>query len=666
MNKDTFIKYLADGAVIMLLIGLSVFFYHKTITFWPSHIHAWTQGDRYALAIKFAETGLNLFKPGTFNLQTRDGITAVDLPVHDFAVGGIMRITGNEAPLVFRLYTLLFGVAGCFWLYRLTKLAKGSNFAAHTVAVFVFTCPVIVYYQAGFIPSATSFSLTLIGYYFYFKHLKTNTYRSFYLAIGLFTLAALSRSPFNIFLFATLVQQTWDWMQQRKIDRRQMSVYAVAYTVIAVANLYKLWLAGQYGSQFLGELRPAPDLKTLLEITGSVIDRWTFQVFSKGHYLVLAIALFLLCLRLVRKQSDKFQRQMVQQAVIALAGGIIYYILMARQFVDHEYYFMDSLYPGLILLLSVGMAGIPALPVFLRIPVWLTVTVGLIWGVADSRKVQEIKYSDKLSEQAETTRKNFIGSEALLDSLQIGRDARMLVVDAWSTNIPLILMRRMGYTLLSTRRDVLEKAMQWEWDYIVVQDMYFPSEVVTAYPEILGLLRRVGGNGRISVFSRNKIEQKMTLAESLGIEKTVDVVTFDFGTASNDSGWQHTRLDDRRFASPPRSGLLLPEDEFGPTCTLPAATKGRPRAFSKVLFEGSYYSEKPQKPFSAIVTLERGGNLDFYGGYAFPIQDSVRWRQFHALFYLPDSVVSNQTLKCYLWNPEKTRLYLDDFKITLY
>lgn len=664
--RNTFRTYRSDVAAILLLIGLSIFFYHKTISFWPSHIHAWTQGDRYALAIKFSETGLNLFKPRTFNLQTREGITAVDLPVHDYAVGVIMRITGNEAPLVFRVYTLLFAIAGCLGLFRLAKLAGNSPFTALVVAVFVFTCPVIVYYQTGFIPSATSFSLTLIGYYCYFKYLKTGSYRDFYTALGLFTVAALSRSPFNIFLFATLLQQMLTWARQRKVDRGQMLGYATAYAVIAIANLYKWWLAEQYGSQFLGELRPAPDLATFLEITGSVLERWTFQVFSNGHYFILAVAIISLCFRLIRKQTDALQRQITFQGIIALAGGSIYYVLMARQFVDHEYYFMDSLYPGLILLLTAGMACLPSGSKPVRIGLWLILALCLVWAAMASKKVQEVKYSDKLSEQAETTRKNFIGSETLLDSLNVNRNARMLVIDAWSTNIPLIQMRRMGYTLLSTRRDVLEKAMQWEWDYVVVQDLYFPSEVVSAYPEILARLRRVGGNGRISVFSKNISDQKMTLAESLGIEKVQKICFFDFATSDNDSGWRYERLDEQQFISQPRAGLLLPEDEFGPTCTLSASVEGHSRTFDKILFEGSYFSEKPQKTISAIATLERDGRLDFYGGYAFSTGDSAQWRQFHALFYLPDSVTTNQTLKCYLWNPEKTRLYLDDFKVTLY
>ena len=172
-----------------------------------------------------------------------------------------------------------------------TQAVNLVGFTALAAAVFVFTCPVIVYYQTGFIPSATSFSLTLIGYYCYFKYLKTGSYRDFYTALGLFTVAALSRSPFNIFLFATLLQQMLTWVRQRKVDRGQMLGYATAYAVIAIANLYKWWLAGQYGSQFLGELRPAPDLATFLEITGSVLERWTFQVFSNGHYFILAVAI---------------------------------------------------------------------------------------------------------------------------------------------------------------------------------------------------------------------------------------------------------------------------------------------------------------------------------------------------------------------------------------
>ncbi len=659
-------RLLPDLMLIALLAALSFFFYNKTIGFWPSHIHAWTQGDRYALAIKFADTGLNLFKPRTFNLQTKDGITAVDLPIHDYAVGVLMKLTGSRSPLIFRLYTLVFSILGCWFLFRLARDAGGSAAKGMAVAVFVFTCPVITYYQTGFIPSATSFSAVLMGYYFYFRYQKGLEIRHFYWAIGLLTVAALSRSPFNIFLFATLLQQGLGWLQKRKVVHREALAYGIAYVVIVAVNLYKVWLAQVYGSQFLGELRPAPNLDIFGQILRSVLERWTFQVFSLWHYALLALAFFFLVLRLIQRKTDVLTRQIHLQSSLAIAGGMVYFVIMARQFVDHEYYFLDSLYPGVALLLIAGMASIPTRPYTAGIVFSIITAFCLAAGALASKKVQELKYSDKLSEQAETTRKNFIGSERLLDSLGIAGDARMLVIDAWSTNIPLILMNRMGYTLLSTRKQVLMTALEWDCDYVVVQDLYFPSDVVSNYPEILQRLERVGGNGRITIFRKSNRLQATTLTEALGIDQAWKVDSFDFQNISAISGWQYARFSAEEFVSPIQSGLLRKEDEFGPTFEIAVGeNKGR-RDFSKVLFEGWYYAQNSDDQLHTVATLESGGRLDFYGGYAFRVDSAGQWRQFHSLFYLPDSVANGQKLKCYIWNPDASEMYLDDFKVTLY
>lgn len=659
-------RFLPDLILLALLTVLSIFFYHKTIVFWPSHIHAWTQGDRYALAIQFADAGLNLFKPRTFNLQTKDGITAVDLPVHDYAVGVAMKLTGSREPVIFRLYTLIFSILGCWFLFRLARDASGSATKGIAVAVFVFTCPVIVYYQDGFIPSATSFSAALMGYFFYFRYKNSLKTGDFYWAVVLLALAALSRSPFNIFLFATLLQQGLAWFQKRNIVRKEIIAYAIAYSVIIAANLYKIWLAQVYGSQFLGKLLPAPNLEVFGQILQSVAERWTFQLFGIGHYALLAFAVFFLGYRLIQGKTTDSVCPLVLQSGLALAGGAFYFVLMARQFVDHEYYFMDSLYPGAILLLTAGLACIPFDTVGQRRFGTIVMAVCLAAGIVESKKVQETKYSDALSKASETTRKNFIGSEALLDSLGVARDASVLVIDAWSSNIPLIMMNRMGYTLLSTTRPNLISALDLDCDYVVVQNLYFPSDVVSNYPEILGRLQRIGGNGRITVFRKIPSQGTLTLTEALGIEKIWRVDSLDFDDSTATSPWSNTHRSAERFISPSHAGLIKKGAEFGPTLVLTAGKNAGRRDFGKVLFEGRYFASESGGKIHAITALESNGHTDFYEGHAFRIDSAGQWRSFHALFFLPDTSRNDQQLKCYLWNPEGLELYLDDFKVTLY
>ena len=96
----------------------------------PKFIHGWAQSDRYALAQGFINNGFNLFKPETlvYNHQfptnwlrpSNSTITAVDFPIHEYMVAIIMTIVNSTAPLVFRLYTLLYSFVGLFFLYKLS------------------------------------------------------------------------------------------------------------------------------------------------------------------------------------------------------------------------------------------------------------------------------------------------------------------------------------------------------------------------------------------------------------------------------------------------------------------------------------------------------------------------------------------------------------------
>ena len=51
---------------IIVLLFLGSIFHWRYINEFPSHIHAWAQADRYALALGFVNNHLSFFKPETF------------------------------------------------------------------------------------------------------------------------------------------------------------------------------------------------------------------------------------------------------------------------------------------------------------------------------------------------------------------------------------------------------------------------------------------------------------------------------------------------------------------------------------------------------------------------------------------------------------------------
>ncbi|MCC6410934.1 MAG: glycosyltransferase family 39 protein, partial [Saprospiraceae bacterium] len=254
------------------LTALCVYFHRETFTAFPAHIHAWTQSDRYALALRFAEKP-NLLLPRTFNLATKDGVTAVDLPLHDWLAGILMRISGTGEPWVFRVWTLLLSVMGTFFLYKLAKRQTQSAWRGVLVALWTFTLPIAVYYQDGFLPSAAGFSLLLIAYERYFSYKEAQKPAQLVQAVLFFTLAALPRSPMVMFLVCVALQEILYWR-----FKREHLAFIPAFGLFGAWALYKNHLSAEFGSQFLTQFTPAVSWSEFWILTQSVCKRWLLQL----------------------------------------------------------------------------------------------------------------------------------------------------------------------------------------------------------------------------------------------------------------------------------------------------------------------------------------------------------------------------------------------------
>ncbi|MBQ8046259.1 MAG: hypothetical protein IJ269_07905, partial [Bacteroidales bacterium] len=155
MKRDTANK-LATAVVMLVLALYGVQLHYRYMAEFPTHIHSWSQTDRYAIAIGFLNNGFDLFHPETLILNKQyphwwkhaDGstITAVDFPIHEYAVAAAMRLSGSTSPIVFRLCTLLVALVGMAFLYKLTQELTGNRLKGLLVALVALASPVYAYY----------------------------------------------------------------------------------------------------------------------------------------------------------------------------------------------------------------------------------------------------------------------------------------------------------------------------------------------------------------------------------------------------------------------------------------------------------------------------------------------------------------------------------------
>jgi hypothetical protein len=286
----------------------------------------------------------------------------------------------------------------------------------------------------------------------------------------------------------------------------------------------------------------------------------------------------------------------------------------------------------------------------------------LAGGVLHSKTVQEVKYAYNLWDRGEITRHNFAGSDKLLDSLKIPSNARMLVIDAYSTNAPLILMNRRGYTVLSTTRENIAASLKFDFDYIVIQDIFLPSDVVYNYPEILNQIQRIGGNGKISLFKRSDNRPVNTINVALGIEKIDEQYCLYFDSI-NRPKWHkvHPENIPNDFLKP---GMLRikKSDEFVITFN----TETNAMMYNKILFACELLTDNAVSEIRAVVAVSENDSNIYYWHFPITVTKINARKNYQCLFTLPEHIRSGSTLTFYLHNLKNEQIDIDDIKLTLY
>ncbi len=506
-------------ALVMVLFCMK--FYSTNIKSFPGNIHTWAQGDRYALALNFQRNGFDLLHPQTYNLNPQfpaavplsnpKGITQVDCPIHEYVIAAIMTFFRNNSPVVFRLYNLLYALIGFFFLYRIVRFNTHSNIKSIAVIVFAFLSPVLVYYFDGFLPSISSLASVLIGYYFFFEYRRNRIFKNIALAVLFVFIAALSRTPYALFLGSMFCQILFDVIRERRKNTiKPILTFLIAFAILFAYFMYNKWLAKTYGSVFLMNIMPVTNMKEIREIFKHIYDSWFLSYFTIFHYSAFILLLILFIFHWIKNKSlTAFQKAVGFQFIITFLGACAYLSLMVAQFHSHDYYFLDSFYLPCILFLILCMDSFSVKKLYAKIVLMIfTVLLGY-FSFGKCQKDMTFRYAEDRNNRFRAETINFQGASAYLDSLKISSDARILVINAWSANNSFNLMNRSGYVLMSPNAGTINDAFTWGFDYVVMQNEFILSDVVNGYPEIINELEPMGTNGKISVFRKEHREKNL-------------------------------------------------------------------------------------------------------------------------------------------------------------
>ncbi len=598
--------YAAFGALMLLL--LAYYAGSGILHSPPAHIHAWTQSDRWALAWGYAdEGGGNFFLPRTYNLATIDGVTGVDFPLHEYIIGWLMWLLGTREAWVFRLYMLSLVGLGNLYLFRLVWACTRSVLAALLLVGWVSTLPILLYYQAGFLPSVSAWSSLWVGNFYFLRYWEEGQRKDGRRAIFFLALAALVRLPFVLYAAVAAILLVFRWWRQRNWDRHLMFFGAGAAAFVGAWLWYKGYLGRTYGTQFLTQLMPPRSWVEFVALWEQIRERWQGQIMGRGQYVFVGL---LFGVSLLRCRWGLGWGLLL----LSLGAAVFYFLLMMRQFVDHEYYFIDSLFVPLVWLLILGARATLNADVHW---IWRWVW-GLLWllllggSLPNSLAVQAKKNAFALWDGGEATRLNFLGAGDWLDSAGVSPSARILVIDAYSTNAPLLALRRKGWTLLNTRDTTIEKALTLPFDFIVLQDQFTPPD---GYARFSPRFRRLGGNGKISLYALREPASGGDVFAFLGLDTAACL---------------RQELQGGRLSG-----------EFSPALEL------RAKPLRRVLLR-TQIKQSADLQFVAHLSDTSSGKVLYYWEHRVPQSDTLR--PFHCVFSLPEGGASgSRLLRLYLW-----------------
>lgn len=509
-----------DLIAFVIITSMSLFFTFNQLSEFPYKKHSWTNCDRLAITLRYVDNNLKPLPAESYVMNYQDkfskpldhSITAVDMPLYEYLGAIILTVADTRDPLPLRIFYLMLSVVGLYFLYKLMMLISDGNFFVSLgLTILVLSSPTFIFYQSGFVMGVPVLSTLFIGMYFYLKSYIGDDIRLFYLSIFLFMISSLVRLPFMIILIAVSCVECWQVIVHKRINNKKWMALFICYFIILASFAYNYYIREVYGSMFLSSIMPATSFAEFRNIIYIVVNRWGLEYFTYRHYIVVAILIVLSVLMMVRKgkKANIVRERCLFVVLVILLGVIMYSLLMLKQFRDHDYYFLDTFFfPG-ILLIGYFISHLPKPKTWAGI-LFFTITIAYV--LPESKAVNESVQNNYwgTTENTYMTYNNYKDSDKLLDSLGIESDARILIYNSYSPNIPFILMNRRGYAVDDVSEDNVLKTLKWKSDYIVIHRNLF-DEMPYVYIHLENNFEKVGENKTLLVY-RNSVPKDVDIA----------------------------------------------------------------------------------------------------------------------------------------------------------
>ena len=246
-------------------------------------------------------------------------------------------------------------------------------------------------------------------------------------------------------------------------------------------------------------------LEETSELLASAYHNWGTQYFQHLHYIIMtAVLVISIGISVYRTINDKTQKNnptplsLWWLPIIQLFGCLLFTIAMMQQIEYHDYYFIDTFFSPLLWLLILALRDIPAFRRPLSVATEWALVFVLFFFMA--QHVRHTQVTRRASENyAMICHDNYKDSEQLLDSLGVHKEAKILCLYGYAQNGPFLQMGRKGYIVMEDKDELIEAALRFDYDYVVVEDEKY-AQYGEKRQELFSKWKKIGGNDKISVF----------------------------------------------------------------------------------------------------------------------------------------------------------------------
>jgi hypothetical protein len=386
------------------------------------------------------------------------------------------------------------------------------------------------------------------------------------------------------------------------------------------------------------------------------------------QYCVLAGLIILFIISSIKKNqtSNSSVSFLKLFLLIDFWGCVCFFFAMMQQFSNHDYYFIDTFYLPIFLLLialfSRVQNAIQKIPMYIQIST-LIICVSLMMEESYATQIDK-----RITGQWDKTASlvyDYNKLDKKLDSIGISRSSKILVLDAVAPNIPFIQMKRKGFVVVTTSKDNLQNALHFPFNYIAIQDNWFMNDIYPNYPEIIDLLSKKTDLGPVSVYTLRETPIPTSLFDFLELNKNKSVIKEEC-TYENTlkSEWEHTEKSDSVVLDGQFSGIVLAENEYG----LTFRTKPSPlfTYIDRTLFLSADVLKPELSPkCKIVVSIDAPGKNLFFQEIPLSMIRSSKssWKKTQALINIPKTSIPNSTLTVYFWNKGRNNLHIDNMEI---